>query len=84
MIWSLHSKSEKIYEKIFQDRMWPFFTLKSATLHFGCRFAVKSYFWPLLCYDMRTRAIKNVFSVYKFPFPHQALKGLYAVCGPSM
>ncbi|MBR7024270.1 MAG: hypothetical protein IKI09_12510, partial [Bacteroidales bacterium] len=46
--------------------------LKSATLHFGCRFAVKSYFWPLLCYDMRTRAIKNVFSVYKFPFPHQA------------
>ena len=58
--------------------------LKSATLHFGCRFAVKSYFWPLLCYDMRTRAIKNVFSVYKFPFPHQALKGLYAVCGPSM
>ena len=58
--------------------------LKSAPLHFGCRFAVKSYFWPLLCYDMRTRAIKNVFSVYKFPFPHQALKGLYAVCGPSM
>ena len=53
--------------------------LKSATSHFGCRFAVKSYFWPLLCYDMRTRAIKNVFSVYKFPFPHQALKGLYAV-----
>ena len=58
--------------------------LKSATLHFGCRFAIKSYFWPLLCYDMRTRAIKNVFSVYKFPFPHQALKGLYAVCGPSI
>ena len=58
--------------------------LKSATLHFGCRFAVKSYFWPLLCHDMRTRAVKNVFSVYKFPFPHQALKGLYAVCGPSM
>ena len=25
MIWSLRSKSYKIFEKIFQDRMWPFF-----------------------------------------------------------
>ena len=57
---------------------------KIRNLAFWLRIAVKSYFWPLLCYDMRTRAIKNVFSVYKFPFPHQALKGLYAVCGPSM
>ena len=26
MIWSLRSKSYKIFEKIFQDSMWPFFT----------------------------------------------------------
>ena len=52
---------------------------KIRNLAFWLRIAVKSYFWPLLCYDMRTRAIKNVFSVYKFPLPRQALQGLYAV-----
>ena len=34
--------------------------LKSATLHFGCRFAVKSYFWPLKFESFLAAAQKEI------------------------